>query len=136
MEILLELIIELVLQFLFEILVEGGTRGVARVLETGRARVIAVWSASITIALAGGFWWGAHVAGQGRTGLPDSVWASLVLAALTGAMALRTATSPDVLPSPAAPPGPMRPFTAERWALIATMSACAALSIFLGFRAC
>ena len=148
MEILFELVFEILGQFILEILVEGGFRGVARLLSNRMVRAVLGAGLAVAAGFAGGYWWGSRLTELGRTDPPTSLWVSLGLAALFLAIAvvqaLRRASPIETVgdPSPTAPPlyrhriaerlAPWR-WSVARLSGFALLNAAAAAGIAAGF---
>jgi hypothetical protein len=83
-EILFEFLFEVVFQLVGEVVLELIFRGAARVLANRVVRAVLGAAAGF----GGGYWWGSRLTELGRTDPPRSLWVSVGLAVLFGAIAL------------------------------------------------
>ena len=88
MEIIFEFLIEIVLQVVVEFVLDAGAAGLGRLLETRTGRIAADILVISATGLVSGYFWGVHVANTGQRHQPRSIWVSLALALIAGAVAL------------------------------------------------
>ena len=133
MSVIIEIIAEFVFQILVEFLLDAGGSAVERLLESKVGSAVASATFMAAFGFAGGYAWGRHLVDIGWEGVPRTIWVSLGLAAVAGALARRARDDWRWARRVSQWPALLRP-SAGRLATLSLLNVAIALGVAVAFR--